>query len=159
MPTITALVHTQNDGLRVGRCLEMLYACDDVVIIDHDSHDDTLRVARAYGARVVTCDTSRAFPMALANTTEWIFCVDPRESVSESLSASLYECRSGLTPMNVGATFATFLREETVDGWQVNPAPQTRLVPVNWSRWQGRLPACDNSSHLLQGDLLRFAFP
>ena len=84
MPTITALLHTQNDGLRLGRCLEMLYACDDIVIIDRNSHDDTLRVAREYGARIVTGDGSRGLPMALAITTGWIFCVDPHDPVSEA---------------------------------------------------------------------------
>ena len=159
MPTITALLHTQNDGLCLGRCLEMLYACDDIVIIDHHSHDDTLRVAREYGARIVTGDAPQPLPMLLPIKAGWIFCVDPWESFSESLSTSLFECRSGLIPMNAGATFSVLLREETAEGWRVRPTAQTRLVPANWNRWQGRLPIHDDSSQLLPGELLRFAFP
>jgi glycosyltransferase involved in cell wall biosynthesis len=159
MPTITALLHTQNDGLRLGRCLEMLYACDDIVIIDHHSHDDTLRVAREYGARVLTSDAPLPIPIPLAIKTGWIFCVDPRESFSESLSTSLLECKSGSIPMNAGGTFSVLLREETAEGWRVHPAAQTRLVPANWKRWQGPFPVHDDSSQVLQGELLRFSFP
>jgi hypothetical protein len=155
MPTITALLHTQNDGLRLGRCLEMLYACDGIVIIDHHSHDDTLRVAREYGAHIVTGDAPQGLPIR----TGWIFWVDPRESFSEGLSTSVFECRSGFIPMSAGATFSVRLREETVEGWLVHPAAQTRLVPANWDRWQGRLPSHEDSSQLLPGELLRFSFP
>lgn len=160
MPTITALVHTQNDALRLGRCLEMLYACDDVLIIDHQSHDDTLRVAREYGARVIVAAGPHRQPVpADLISSGWILCLEPRESVSESLSASLYEYRSGSYPMPAGATFSVRLREETASGWQHHPTPETRLVPANWDRWNGWLPAHRQESQLLPGDLLRFAFP
>jgi glycosyltransferase involved in cell wall biosynthesis len=159
MPTITALLHTQNDGLRLGRCLEMLYACDGIVIIDHHSHDDTLRVAREYGARIVTGGEPQGLPMALAIATGWIFRLDPRESVSEALSASLYECRSGMTPMNADATFSVRLREETASGWRDNVTTQTRIVPANWNCWESGLPLHNASSQLLLGELLRFSFP
>jgi len=155
MPTITALLHTENDGRRLGRCLEMLYACDDVVIIDHSSHDDTLRIAREYGARVVSAAAAKHPPVQ----TGWILCLDPRESVSEGLATSLYECKSGSTPMNADSTFSVFLREETAVGWRDHPTPQTRLVPATWNRWRGPLPVNNDSSQLLQGELLRFAFP
>jgi|SRR5271166_6452270 len=155
MPTITALVHTQNDGLRLGRCLEMLYACDDVVIIDHGSQDDTLRIARQYGALIVSAAASDRLPVRAS----WILCLDPCESVSEGLATSLYECKSGSTPMHADTTFSVLLREETADGWLDHPRAQTRLVPANWNRWQGRLPVQSESSQLLQGELLRFAFP
>ena len=53
MTSITALLHTKNDALRLGRTLETLYACDDILVVDHGSRDATARVARAYGARIV----------------------------------------------------------------------------------------------------------
>ena len=53
MALITALLHTENDGLRLGRALETVYACDGIVVVDHGSRDSTVRVAREYVARVV----------------------------------------------------------------------------------------------------------
>ena len=48
MPSITALIHTSNDALRLGRLLETLYPCDTIVVVDHRSQDKTLRLAREY---------------------------------------------------------------------------------------------------------------
>ena len=60
MPPITALLHTKNDGLRLGRALEMLLPCAEILIVDHHSADATRRIAREYGARIVTADASPA---------------------------------------------------------------------------------------------------
>ena len=46
MPKISALIHAHNDGLRIGRAVESLRCCDQVLVVDHDSTDDTVR--RAY---------------------------------------------------------------------------------------------------------------
>ena len=155
MPTITALVHTENDGLRIGRCLEMLYVCDDIVIVDHDSRDDTIRVARQYGARMISAAAAGELPVA----SGWLLCLDPRESISEGLTASLYEYKSGSLPLNPSEAFSFLLREETVAGWIEHTAAQTRLVPATWKHWRDGLPLNRASSRLMQGEILRFAFP
>jgi len=53
MPHITALLHTANDALRLGRALETLRACDEIMIVDHESSDATVRIAREYGAQIL----------------------------------------------------------------------------------------------------------
>ncbi len=52
MPPITAFLHTHNDARHLGRALESLRPCDEILIIDHGSTDSTLRVAREYGAAI-----------------------------------------------------------------------------------------------------------
>jgi glycosyltransferase involved in cell wall biosynthesis len=162
MQTITALVHTQNDGLRLGRCLEALYPCDEVLIVDHGSSDGTLQVAREYGARVVSAESGAApgSYIRLANA-RWILCLESSESLTESLAASLYEWKS--EEVRPGASrvraFSMFVREETASGWVDNPAAQTRLVPSEWDRWQGRLPVNDPNAVSLEGEILRFVLP
>ena len=37
MPPITALLHTMNDALRLGRTLEMILPCAEILIVDHRS--------------------------------------------------------------------------------------------------------------------------
>jgi glycosyltransferase involved in cell wall biosynthesis len=157
MPLLTALLHTLNDALRLGRCLETLYPCDDIVIVDHGSHDGTTDVARDYGARVVQT-AAPSHPLNIIREG-WILCLDPRESVTESLAASLFEWKSHPEGTLATVPFSMFIREETPAGWIAHPMPQTRLVPRNWNRWHGNLPTRDASAQALDGELLRFAFP
>lgn len=157
MPAITALLHTENDALRLGRTLETLYPCDDILIVDHGSRDATVRLAREYGAHVVDAPIGSSPAQYLAVTSSaWILCLDPHESLTESLAATLYEWKS-LPP--AAAAFSVFLREETAEGWIEIPTAQTRLIPADWTRWGGRLPVTDRFALTLEGELLRFAFP
>lgn len=161
MPRITALLQTRNDGLRLGRCLETLYPCDDIVVVDHGSEDDTVRIARDYGARIVIPESGGNNPhhsQARLTADTWILCLDPRESLSESLAASLFEWKSDRT-WEGGQPRAIFVREETAQGWNALATAQTRLVPSQWDRWQGHLPRHDPGTATLEGDLLRFVFP
>ena len=156
MPTITALLHTHNDGLRLGRALEMLFACDEIVIIDHESDDRTVAVARQYGARIVEANERMSHASVVRG--EWIFTLDPRESMTESLGASLFEWKLEAVSPNVQA-FSVYRRDETAEGWIQNPTAQTRLVRADWNRWAGNFPAPVASAIALEGELLRFVFP
>jgi glycosyltransferase involved in cell wall biosynthesis len=171
MPPITALLHTENDALRLGRALETLYACDDILVVDHGSRDGTVRVAREYGARVVSAASGAGpadyllFAHASASlgfaNPGWILCLDPRESLTEKLAASLFEWKSeSFHAQASGApAFSVFLREETAQGWVEVPAAQTRLVPQTWKLWKGKFPVDEPSALALEGELLRFVFP
>src|SRR5258708_18864263 len=134
MPSITALLHTHNDALRLGRALEMLFPCDEIAIIDHDSSDGTREVARDYGARILNASPGISYAQMISG--EWILSLDPRESITEALAASLFEWKSEAIPPSVRA-FSVYRREETVDGWIENPMAQTRLVRADWNRWTG----------------------
>ena len=134
----------------------MLFACDEILIIDHRSDDRTVAVAREYGARVVAA--KEGISRASVVRGEWIFTLDPRESMTESLGASLFEWKLETVPSNVRA-FSVFRREETSEGWVQNPVAQTRLVRADWNLWAGNFPEPDASAVALEGELLRFVFP
>ena len=163
MRRITALLQTRNDGLRLGRCLETLYPCDDILVIDHGSEDDTVRVARDYGARVVVAKPDGKSPpyglVAGLQSDAWILCLDPCESLSEGLAASLFEWKSANRKSHEEPPGAVVVREETAQGWAATGTAQTRLVPALWDRWQKHFPQHDPRAAALEGDLLRFVFP
>jgi hypothetical protein len=162
MPPITALLHTSNDGLRLGRTLEMLLPCAELLIVDHDSTDGTRRIAREYGARVVAAhgpeDTTCYAKMA---RHDWILCLQPGESITEALQATLFEW-SVLPSREVeGRAFSVAVRKQTGEDWLRSSAPEIRLVPRSWCHWQGYLPAHRDSDSAtpLDGEMLSFAFP
>jgi glycosyltransferase involved in cell wall biosynthesis len=155
MPAITALLHTSNDAIRLGRALESLRPCDEILIVDHDSRDATLHIAREYGARILPFQSRAEAGWFLEDARhDWVLCLDPREALTEGLEASLYEWKSQSPSTDV--PFSVFIREETPDAWIALPSPQTRLVPRSWTLWNGHLPSDYPSAIKLEGDLLRF---
>jgi hypothetical protein len=165
MPPFTALLHTMNDALRLGRTLETLFPCAEILIVDHHSTDATRRVAREYGARVVTAggDASSNHYLDLARH-DWILCIEPGESITESLQASLFEwsalpSHEVMRGVDGGPVYCMSVQEQTGETWQQLPALETRLIPRSWARWRGPLPADEPSAVALQGALLRFTMP
>jgi glycosyltransferase involved in cell wall biosynthesis len=157
MPKITALIHTLNDGLRLGRTLDSLRACDQVLVIDHGSGDDTERVARDHGAIL-----KKGIPgvdygtYAIDSGNDWILCVRPNESINEELEASLFDWKSHEHEEEVG--FNLVVRSESQEGWQVLPA-ETRLINRCKINWTGDLPPAVMVDDELKGYLLRFEHP
>jgi glycosyltransferase involved in cell wall biosynthesis len=163
MPPITAFLHTHNDALRLGRTLEMLLPCSEIVVVDHASTDRTCTVAREYGTRVIAAHSGGENLYIEQVHNPWVFCVRPGESITENLQASLFEWM--LVPRGETSAngFSVFIREQSGElndpQWHRSPLPQTRLVPRTWSRWQQGLPVHDPSSVVIEGELLRFVVP
>ncbi len=63
---VSCLLLTYNEEANIGPCLEALSWCDDIVIVDSGSTDDTVAIARRQGARVL----SRPFDN-FANQRNW----------------------------------------------------------------------------------------
>jgi glycosyltransferase involved in cell wall biosynthesis len=160
MPAITAILHTFNDASRLGRALETLHPCDEILVVDHGSTDATLHIARQHAARISTANPQDAPERHVAAASHnWVLCLLPSESLSEGLEASLFEWKLYASEdVQKVTACSTFVRLETHEGW-IEQAPSTRLVPKDWKRWNGNLPADDQRSMLLQGDLLRFCQP
>lgn len=160
MPKITAIVHARNDGLRLGRTLESLRACDEVLLVDHGSDDDTHSVARQYGARLVEAvlGVSRGTYVVDSNN-DWILLLHPNEAVAEALEASLFEfvsrdSDSGVLP----SAFTIAIREEQGAGWK-DLAPETRLIDRTRINWSDAMPPLPADAKPLDGFLLRFQDP
>ena len=157
MPRITALLHTENDAARLGRTLDSLRPCDQILVVDHASQDETRTVARQHGAQVLPAVPGvEGGAYAIDAEYDWILCLLPSEALSEALEASLLEWKQGDADEQVG--FAMSVREESAAGWRVLPA-ETRLVHRAAVAWTSLLPPHGSLVHELTGDLLRFRSP
>ncbi|HEY1660082.1 MAG TPA: hypothetical protein VGG14_17150 [Candidatus Sulfotelmatobacter sp.] len=160
MPPITALLHTSNDARRLGRALETLLPCADVLVVDHHSFDQTPRIAASYGARVILTDDHHAARYLDVAEHDWILCLDPSESMTEGLQAALFEWTLLLgNALPISSSFCIPVRRQVGEIWHTRRALETRLIPRTWSRWNGNFPADDPSSIPLDGELLRLDLP
>lgn len=88
---LTALVSSRNEGPLLGRCLDAIQFCDELVVIDIESDDDTAAVAEAHGASIVRhpyvpiAEWARV-TVAPQARHDWLLVVDPDEEVPPPLA-------------------------------------------------------------------------
>ncbi len=167
MAKITALIHTQNDEQRIGRALESLRACDEVLVIDHASTDRTADVARQHGAKVKPAVPGVDDGVYAADAGhDWILCLRPNEAISELLEATLLEWQQHFqdsSPQQLGiadaCSYAFSVRQETPQGWKTSASSETRLVNRKKVNWESALPPADPKAPVLPGEILHFRNP
>ncbi len=90
MPKLSAIVITKNEASNIADCLDSLAFCDERIVVDSGSTDDTVRLAESKGARVVQhafegFGAQKNFALALAQG-EWLLSLDADERVSPQLA-------------------------------------------------------------------------
>ncbi len=93
-PTISAVIITRDEARNLPDCLAGLAWCDEIVVLDSGSTDDTLRIARDAGARVeVSADWPGFGPQknrALQHARcDWVLSIDADERVDAELAAEI----------------------------------------------------------------------
>lgn len=88
---LSALVSSRNEGHLLGRCLDSIAFCDEIIVIDIDSQDDTAAVAEERGADVVRhayVPIAEAARVTVAPQArhDWLLVVDPDEQVPQALA-------------------------------------------------------------------------
>lgn len=107
---LTAIVTSRNEAGLLGRCLDALAFCDELIVIDVESEDDTVAVAEAHGARVVPhrfvaiAEAARV-TVAPQARHDWILVVDPDEELPPALADEVAELLPGM-PDDVAAVDA-----------------------------------------------------
>jgi glycosyltransferase involved in cell wall biosynthesis len=49
---VSAVIITYNEASNLGRTLSHLYWCDEIIVVDSYSTDDTVAICRYYGCKV-----------------------------------------------------------------------------------------------------------
>jgi glycosyltransferase involved in cell wall biosynthesis len=100
---ITAIVASHNEAHLLPDCLAGVAFCDELVVIDIDSTDETAAVAEAHGARVIRhawvpiAEHARAQAIAEAHH-DWLLVRDPDEVIPPALAAQVVELFPTLEP-------------------------------------------------------------
>lgn len=143
---ISACIITFNEADRIEDCLRSLEFCDERLVVDAHSTDNTREIAARCGARVIERDwpgyrSQREFAMQAA-AHDWILAVDADERVSDALRAELHALRAelaaaagsvaGASIPTLTSYFGAFLRHG--NAW---PDRHPRFYDRRRARWQG----------------------
>ena len=118
---LSACIITHNEADRIEACLRSLAFCDELVVVDSHSSDDTRARAASLGARVIERDwpgyrTQKQFAIEAA-ANDWVLCLDADERVSadlrreiEALRAAGFPGCAGWSVPRITDYFGRFLR-------------------------------------------------
>lgn len=90
MVAVSAVILTKNEEENIGECLRKLAFCDEVIVLDDYSEDQTIKIAKSLGAKVfqrsINGDfaSQRNFGLGKVHN-DWVLFIDADERVSPSL--------------------------------------------------------------------------
>jgi glycosyltransferase involved in cell wall biosynthesis len=93
MPRLSAIIITRNEAANIGDCLDSLAFCDERIVVDSESTDGTLLIAREKGARIAThgwkgFGPQKNYALSLAHG-DWVLSIDADERVTPELGAEI----------------------------------------------------------------------
>jgi len=167
-PLLSACIIAMDEEDRLPECLASLAFCDEIVVVDSHSKDQTRAIAAAAGARVIERDwpghvAQKEFAVRAA-THDWVLCVDADERISEPLRAQILALRDAGFPGRPGWRFprlSSYLgRWMRHGGWY--PDRQLRLFDRRRGHWGGHDPhdrvELESEAGTLRGDLLHHPY-
>ena len=93
---VTVIIPVRNEAKNLPRCLQALRNVGEVYVIDSQSTDDTVEIARAYGAQVVQFHYQGGWPKkrqwamnTLPIAYDWILLLDADEVLTPELSEEI----------------------------------------------------------------------
>jgi glycosyltransferase involved in cell wall biosynthesis len=164
---VTATVITFNEAANLQAALESISWADEIVVVDSDSTDDTVAIARRFTDRVVV----RPWPGYVAQKNfaaeqashDWVFSLDADERVSPGLAAEIKEVlNNGAPAAGYRVPRVTFHLGRWIRSTDWYPDHQLRLYDRRRGRWAGRYVhesvQADGPVLDLRGELQHFAY-
>ena len=93
MPRLSAIIIALNEADNIVGCLDALAFCDERIVVDGGSSDETARIAEGKGARVLAhpfegFGAQKGFALSQA-TGDWVLSIDADERVSMALALEI----------------------------------------------------------------------
>lgn len=142
MPKLTVTVITRNEAANIGAVLESVAWADQTVVVDSESTDDTVALARRHTPNVFV----RGWPGFSAQknfaaeqaANDWILSVDADERVTPALADEIRRLLAG-EPRALGYRIprVSFYLGRWIRSTDWYPDPQLRLYDRRAGRWIG----------------------
>lgn len=97
---ISAVIIAKNEGYNLRKSLPKLSWCDEIIVVDDNSTDDTVEVALSFACKVYTrtfdgFGTQKRFGISHA-VNDWILNIDADEVLSDELILEIQQTKEGM---------------------------------------------------------------
>jgi len=138
---LSLVVITRDAAIDIADCVASASFAAEVLVVDSDSRDDTVEIARRSGARVIEREWMGFGPQkqfaAGEAQNDWVLCVDADERVSPALAASIAMLFAAEAPR--ACAYAIARRNRFLGRWLAHgegyPDWTVRLFDRRRARW------------------------
>ncbi len=92
-PTFTALIIAKNEEKMIGNCMSTLRWCNEILVLDDGSIDDTAKIAEQAGAKVIAFKhesfARKREELLKRAKTDWVIYIDADERVIPTLAKEI----------------------------------------------------------------------
>ena len=125
MPRLTAIVITKNEAGNIADCLDSLAFCDERIVVDGGSTDDTVRIAREQGrARGVSIRSRVSARRRIL-----------RLSLAQRRLGAVDRCRRAREPAARRSEIRTAIAQPAADGYEMPRLSSFCGRPMHHSGW------------------------
>lgn len=166
---ISVFIRVFNEEANLAICLESLAWCDDVVVLDDNSTDKSVEIARRYGARIINAHFDHEqdqLNWAIANIlfrNDWIYQCDADEIVTPELAKEMLTAVFGSGSLHSAycVRYKNYFCGKWIKRCGIYPVWLTRLYKKDAIRWEREIntrPHVSGSVGFLENHFHHFSF-
>lgn len=166
---LSAVVITKDEENNIRDCLNTLSFCDEIVVVDDYSHDNTIKIAKKFGAQIfqrrLNSDfaAQRNFGLKRAKG-DWVLFVDADERVSKDLAREIVQVINDPTLNYAGYYLkrVDYMWGRQLRHGEIGAVRLHRLGRSNAGVWKRRVHeewSFAGRTYLLKNPLLHYSHP
>jgi len=142
-PPVSAAIICYNEQANIGRCLDALGWCEDIVVVDSGSTDDTLAIVRQYPKTKILYRRFDTYVKQKNHALDhcdhdWVLSVDADEVLTPQLIDEIH--RLPFDTAGYQIAIRPFLGNQEIKHGTWNPGYKLRLFRKSLGRWGGSSP-------------------
>lgn len=165
---LSAIVINKNGGKKLAGCLESLEFCDEVIVVDGGSTDNSIELAKKAGTKIIKAGGigfAAGRNIGAKNAKgEWLFYIDADEMVTPELKKAVIDRINALTNQRINS-FRIYRQNIILGKWLRHggwwPDPVHRLIKKSaLTEWRGELheyPVVSGEVGLIKEQIIHYS--
>lgn len=140
---VSAIIIIKNEEQRIMKCLQQLDWAEEIIVVDNQSSDSSVNIARQFGATVVSLPDKDFSKLRMAGaqkaTNDWILYIDIDEVVSDQLKKEIQDITSDNNPPQIHAYILKRINYYLGVKWPAEDGMIRLIFKPSLIRWYGQL--------------------